>query len=60
MAKSTHFDIGAWAREKRKKKEKMVENNSTIVNLNKNINIQESKIKDLKRKVLVQFEFLSA
>ena len=60
MAKSTHFDIGAWAREKREKKEKMVENNSTIVNLNKNINIQESKIKDLKRKVLVQFEFLSA
>ena len=60
MAKSTHFDIGAWAREKRGKKEKMVENNSTIVNLNKNINIQESKIKDLKRKVLVQFEFLSA
>ena len=60
IPKLTHFDIGAWAREKNKKKEKIVENNSTIVNRNKNIRhtLQESKIKDLERKVPVQFEFL--
>ncbi len=59
MPKLTHFDIGAWAREKKQKKEKIVENNSTIVNINKNIRhtLQESKIKDLKRKVPVQLEF---
>ena len=48
MPKLTHFDIGAWAREKKQKKQEIVEKNSTIVNLNEEISSQESKIRDLK------------
>ena len=60
MPKAERFDIGAWAREKRERKKEIVDNNSTIVDLNTPIESQENQIRDLKRKVLVLslFDFL--
>ena len=59
MPKTKQFDIGAWAREKRERKKKIMENNSTIVDLNKQIESQENQIRDLKRKVLVLSLYLA-
>ena len=60
MLKAKRFDIGTWAHEKRERKKEIVESNSTIVDLNKLIELQENQIRDLKRKILVLslFDFL--
>ena len=55
MPKTTHFDIGAWAREKAMKQQEVLERNETIAELNEEIKSQESKITELKRKVCVLF-----
>ena len=49
MAK--HFDIGAWSKEQKRLKQKSLELNSTIAELNEEISSKEQTVKDLKRKV---------
>ncbi len=46
-----HFDIGVWSREKKAKRQEIIANNCTIVELKDCIKTSEAKIKDLKRKV---------
>ena len=50
-----HFDIGAWSREKRARRDEIIANNCTIVNLKDCITASKAEIKGLKRKV-VKFE----
>ena len=49
MAK--HFDIGAWSKEQKRLKQKSLELNSTIAELNEEISLKEQTVKHLKRKV---------
>ena len=51
MSKITHFDIGAWSREKAAKKQEIIAKNRTISELNESIVEKTQQIKDLKRKV---------
>lgn len=46
-----HFDIGAWSREKKAKRQEIIAKNRTIVDLNDDILGKEREIKELKRKV---------
>lgn len=54
MPKTTHFDIGAWSREKKAKKQQIIEKNRTISELNEQISLKEQHIQELKRKVGLQ------
>lgn len=50
-----HFDIGAWSREKKARRDEIIANNRTIVDLKDCTTASEAEIKVLKRKV-VKFE----
>ena len=51
MSKTTHFDIGAWPREKATRQQEIIAKNHTISELNESIVEKPQQIKDLKRKV---------
>ena len=45
MSKITHFDIGAWSREKAAKKQEIIAKNRTISELNESIVEKPSKLR---------------
>ena len=49
----SHFDIGAWAKKKRKLKEKAIDDNRIISQLKQDISDKESTINELKRKARI-------
>lgn len=51
MSKSSHFDIGAWAKEKGRLKKDAIAKNETISGLKQDISKREETINELKRKV---------
>ncbi len=60
MCKAGHFDIGTWAKEKKRLTQEAVGKNHTISSLKDDITQKEDKIKDLKRKVSSYLYYLSA